>query len=69
MDRLHDVTNARPEPLRPEGASAEARELGRIWRAMMLAPCLEVCEALLRGESVPVDRLDLEWLRRFGTSR
>jgi hypothetical protein len=38
----------------------------RIWRAMMLAPSLEVCEALLRGESVPRDRLDREWSRRFG---
>jgi hypothetical protein len=50
-------------------ASAVAGELARIWRAMMLAPCLEVCEALLRGESVPVHRLDSEWVKRFGTRR
>jgi hypothetical protein len=44
-----------------------ARETAnRIWRAMMLAPSLEVCEALLRGESIPLDRLDREWSRRFG---
>jgi hypothetical protein len=46
----------------------EARwpDAGRLWRAFMLAPSLEVCVALLRGESVPIDRLDAEWTRRFG---
>ena len=33
---------------------------------MMLAPTLEVCVALLRGESVPIERLDAEWVKRFG---
>lgn len=32
----------------------------------MLSPSLDICEALLRGESVPVDRLDPEWVDRFG---
>jgi hypothetical protein len=32
---------------------------------MMLALTLEVCEALLRGEAVPVERLDPEWVKRF----
>jgi hypothetical protein len=36
---------------------------------MMLAPSIEVCEALLRGESVPLDRLDPVWVRRFGMKR
>jgi hypothetical protein len=40
--------------------------LQRLWVAVMLAPTLELVEALLRGEDVPVDRLDREWLRRFG---
>ncbi len=44
-------------------------ELNRIWRAMMLAPRVEICDALLRGESVPVDRLDPEWAARFGKRR
>jgi hypothetical protein len=35
----------------------------------MLAPSIEVCEALLRGENVPLERLDLEWVRRFGLER
>jgi hypothetical protein len=57
------------QPPHQQSRSAETREFGRIWRAMMLAPRLEVCEALLRGESVPVDRLDPEWVTRFGTRR
>jgi hypothetical protein len=32
----------------------------------MLAPSLEVCEALLRGERLPIGRLDPEWVRRLG---
>jgi hypothetical protein len=49
----------------------ERRELlwpdaGRLWRAFILAPSIEVCEALLRGESVPLSRLDPVWVRRFG---
>jgi hypothetical protein len=41
-----------------------AEAANRAWRAMMLAPSLEICAALLRGESV--DRLDAEWVARFG---
>jgi hypothetical protein len=45
---------------------AEREDANRVWRAMMLAPTLEVCEALLAGESVPLERLDAEWTKRFG---
>jgi hypothetical protein len=38
----------------------------RLWRAMMLAPTIEVCEALMAGEAVPLERLDQEWVKRFG---
>jgi len=41
-------------------------ELDRMFRAMMLAPTIEICEALLRGEKVPLDRLRPEWVRRYG---
>jgi hypothetical protein len=41
-------------------------EADRCWRAMMLSPTPEICGALLRGESVPIDRLDQEWAARFG---
>lgn len=38
----------------------------RIWRAMMLSPTVEVCDALLRGESVPLEKLNQDWCARFG---
>jgi hypothetical protein len=38
----------------------------RFYKAVMLAQDVETLEALLDGESVPVDRLDAEWLDRFG---
>lgn len=46
--------------------AARAEATRRLFAAMMLAPTVQVCEALLRGEQVPVDRLDATWLRRFG---
>jgi hypothetical protein len=47
--------------------SAEREESRRMFKAVMLAgPSLEVAEALLRGERVPADRLDAEWVARFG---
>jgi hypothetical protein len=33
---------------------------------MMLAPTITICEALLRDEKVPIDRLRPEWVQRFG---
>lgn len=44
----------------------ERHELRRFWRALVLAQDVETFEALLDGESVPVDRLDADWLARFG---
>jgi hypothetical protein len=41
-------------------------ETTRIWRAVMLAPTLEVCRALLAGERVPLTQLDPVWVRKFG---
>lgn len=38
----------------------------RLTRAVLLAPSLEICEALLRGERVPVSRLDPRWVKRYG---
>jgi hypothetical protein len=37
-----------------------------VFRAMMLAPTVTICEALLRGEEVPVSQLDPVWARRYG---
>ena len=49
--------------------SNDAAELNRLWRAMMLATTAEVLDALLRGESVPIDALDPDWLCRFERKR
>jgi hypothetical protein len=41
----------------------ELREAGK---AIMLAPSLAVCEALLRGETVPLSQLEPVWVARLG---
>lgn len=40
-----------------------------IERAIMLAPTLEICKALLRGERVPLSRLNQDAVRRYGIRR
>ena len=57
------------EELERQLAEPERRELQRFWKALMLAPDVETFEALLDGEPVPVDRLDPEWMARFGRRR
>lgn len=47
----------------------ERHALNRYWRALMLSRDPETMEALLNGESVPVDRLDPVWVKRFGLRR
>lgn len=67
------------EPVHP--AVIEAREVIRLEqelreqpdddlaRALMLAPSLEVFQALLRGEAVPLSKLDARMFRRYGVRR
>lgn len=43
--------------------------LAALERAVMLAPTLEICEALLRGEAVPLSKLDDFYFRRYGVKR
>jgi len=43
----------------------EREQVSRLYRAIMLAPRIEIAEALLRGERVHRDLLDPEWLRRL----
>ena len=58
-DRLADAIEAQSE-------SCETYD-DLVWRAMQLAaPNLAVCEALIRGEAVPLDRLNADAVRRFG---
>jgi hypothetical protein len=51
---------------RPTWANATPAEIAALYRAVMLAPTLEVCEALLRDEQVPLSRLDPVWVRKLG---
>jgi hypothetical protein len=44
----------------------QSRYSARVWRAVMLSPRVGTCGALLRGESVPIERLDPSWVKRFG---
>lgn len=53
------------DPVRIVAESAERAASRSLHRAVLLAPSVEVCEALLRGEPVPVDVLDVEQLARF----
>lgn len=46
--------------------SKERRESLYLLRAVQLAPSLETCEALLRGEKVPKSRMDPEWVKAYG---
>lgn len=71
MDRLPvhrkgfitDLVN-RDEAYLNSGLTANDTQL--IYRAMMVSPDLETCEALLRGETVPKHRLHHLWARAFG---
>jgi hypothetical protein len=38
-----------------------------IWKAIMLAPRVETCEALLKHQPVPRSALDPMWVKRLGT--
>jgi len=55
------------EPLlaKYRGSDARRRHLFDL-KCVRLAPDLETCEALMRGERVPVSRLDQEWAKAYG---
>jgi hypothetical protein len=54
------------EPVFARRRSREYREGAALAKAVRLAPSLEVCGALLRGERVPVSRLDPDWAKAYG---
>ena len=64
LDNAHGAVEF--DPVRLAAESAERTYWRHVWVAIVISPSLEVCEALLRGESVPVSRLDATQLRRFG---
>jgi hypothetical protein len=65
VSRVRVTFDERGEVTEYELARSE-EECRRGWQAMMLALTLELCCALLRGESVPIDKLCAEWVTRFG---
>ncbi len=54
------------DPVRLTAETEEREMFRRVWRAIVLAKDLETCEGLLRGEQVPLDRLDPESVRTLG---
>ena len=56
-DTIRAYDQARREALWPDGSPT--------YRAICLAKDLDACKALLRGESVPDERIDWEQARRF----
>lgn len=54
------------DPVRLQRETAAWRAGNRLWRAVMLAPTAELCDALLRGQHVPLERLDPAWVAKFG---
>lgn len=70
MSRVDALANARLVIELEDAAhrrSAPSREAWNwIWRALVLSPSLDVFEAFLRGESVPIDRCDPAWVLRLG---
>jgi hypothetical protein len=64
--RENAAVAVRDDPLSLWLESEERRQSLDFLKAIRLAPTLEVCEALLRGEKVPVSRLDPRWRKAYG---
>ena len=54
---------------REERAQRREEEYRFGFKCMMLAPTLDIYHALLRGENVPLDRLNQEAVARYGLRR
>jgi hypothetical protein len=50
----------------PERLRWHANRNTKLAQAVLLAPTLEICEALLLGENVPKSKLDPLWAKRYG---
>lgn len=73
-DEVHPVlANARwvieQEELARPLTEPERHASQRFWSALVLARDIQTFEALLDGESVPLDRLHEDWIARFGRQR
>ena len=65
LDALRE-SEAEREIREEQERADQARYWARVWRAVMLSPRVEICEALLKGETVPIEKLDAGWVERFG---
>lgn len=45
---------------------AERERATDIWKALVVSPTVDICRALLRGESVPIEQLDRVAVARLG---
>ena len=61
---LHPAVQSARDAIMAE-ADGRRQAWNRVWRAVMVAPDLDTCRALLNGERVPLSRLDADWLARF----
>jgi hypothetical protein len=64
-----DETDRLIEALRPLSERRRSREYQEslvLLRAIRLALDLRTCEAILRGEKVPLSRVDPEWAKAYG---
>ena len=67
MDALQNAAYAvQHDPVRHHLESDSRRAASRLWKIIMLSPTLDILEALCRNEPVPIERLDPEWVKRFG---
>jgi hypothetical protein len=69
----HQPPEPEPDPIGPELERLLTKidrdrddHANQLWRAMMLAPTLTICRALLAGETVDPSTLNQTWLLRFG---
>lgn len=61
------VTEAREVIALEEHARHQAA--ARLRAALLLSPTLDIFEAFLRGETIPLSQLDQDWLRRLKVRR
>jgi hypothetical protein len=60
------LEDERQQAKRRWSESEGSRASRRLYRDVMLAPKLSLCEALCQGEAVPIELLDQEQVKRFG---
>lgn len=62
------IADARQIPLLEQAVRDQRHDptLPALRKAVLLAPTLTICQALVRGEHVPISQLDPAWVARYG---